>query len=626
MINHPYPLFHAEGNDIRSGFSPIKQEVFFDYNKTSQITIDSFGDSFVPTKEGIYTIQYSCFDSFGNKAIENIQVIAKKTVPPVSLNILSSGRKTEAKVGEDVIISKAIANGGTGKLRISSNVYLEGKLVSENASSFIPLKEGTYDVSYQIRDYINQVSEASYNIEVSKSSGPVFSKKPLLPKVLLEGESYQLPELEAIDYSGATPQIVKAKPYFFNGEQLLETINGALPISTDLDVGTIRYIAESSSIDFELPVVHANSEDGIHMEKYFFGANATAFQDSVLLSLSKETIFANSLLSVGMNLKFSYDPSSEAAQSIFVQMSDIIEPEKKITLEILPSGVGSLCKFSDNTIALRSGFLNESPNNDYSFSLSGKTMLINGEIKTNISLFDDGSSFDGFPSSRINLSFFAESGDNSRIFVKNINGQQLNSNKVDGIKPRIAIIGDYGGDKSINSVGLAAKALALDVLDPNVKASLTVTKPDHKSLAVSTDGTKLDCVSCNNDSNFLLDEYGSWKVDYQAFDSHNSNVIHSIYSYRVCDEIKPNLEVSVPSISLREGETCLIPSFEVSDNYTSKENISVSVYLIDSQGSFTLIGEQGIKGLTKGHYFMRFLAYDEAGNLCIKEIQVEVSK
>lgn len=623
LVGHSYPLFPASAVDLDSGVAPVASEVFFHYGKPNQITVDSVDGVFTPREEGVYTVIYEAKDYFANSVREIVEITASSRVSSPSLSVASSSKVTSGYVGAKIPLGKALSSGGTGALTTSIDVSLFGETVETDGVSFVPLSEGTYEVFYTLKDYIGQTATDSYNIAVTRSDKPIFSSEPSLPKYLLNNESYRLPSLTAVDYSSGKAEEIVAEPSFFADSHLSQGSNGTVLVKTTSDQGAIRYTAKGASVDYSLPVVHAKEEDGLHMERYFVGVEASALQDAISLPLGQESEFANALLAESFSLKFACDPSNSLFKSLRFNLSDSENPDQSLSIVITGSGTGSVVNAGGVSLFIKEGWSPSSSSNDFSFYLSGTNLVVNGESQMALATFDDGRAFKGFSSGSVYLSVSAAEGASSSLLVKSINGQTLNSGRKDSIKPRIQILGEYGGDKKKGDYGSVAKAIAIDVLDPLVSVSVSVYSPDGK-YATLPSGTEASSLDCSSPQTILLNEYGSWRLDYIAYDSHNGSKARSIYSYKVVDEEAPLITVDRENISLKVGAILQVPSFEVSDNCTEKSDITVVVYLIDAEGTFETLTEGKKDAMAEGKYTIRISAYDESSNMSFIDIPVEV--
>lgn len=93
----------------------------------------------------------------------------------------------------------------------------------------------------------------------------------------------------------------------------------------------------------------------------------------------------------------------------------------------------------------------------------------------------------------MNVSFI-DATTGAKFEMLSINSQTLINTKRDRTAPDIVLFGEYGGSYAYGSKVTLPSAAAGDVLDPNVRFTLSVTDPDGKP-CVATDGTEITGVA-----------------------------------------------------------------------------------------------------------------------------------
>jgi hypothetical protein len=101
-----------------------------------------------------------------------------------------------------------------------------------------------------------------------------------------------------------------------------------------------------------------------------------------------------------------------------------------------------------------------------------------------------------------------------------------------------------------------------DVIDPNVRATITVLDPDGGHVTAK-DGTVLKSADATKDYQIDLNEYGAWSVVYLIVD-HRGNNVEPSYVIHVEDYIAPTIEINDAKTSYRVGEKLKLDSMQVS--------------------------------------------------------------
>jgi hypothetical protein len=143
------------------------------------------------------------------------------------------------------------------------------------------------------------------------------------------------------------------------------------------------------------------------------------------------------------------------------------------------------------------------------------------------------------------------------------------------------------------------------------------------------DGVALEDVDATKDYDILLAEYGEYYVVATAQETSWKYSNPSTYEYliTVVDGEKPTIAFKGEfAKQLKVGETLIIPKYEVADNYTSAEKITVMTLITNPQGlPIYLYGEENaIRCQYAGVYKIQIFVCDEMGNLTTFETNVMV--
>ena len=145
---------------------------------------------------------------------------------------------------------------------------------------------------------------------------------------------------------------------------------------------------------------------------------------------------------------------------------------------------------------------------------------------------------------------------------------------------------------------------AYDVLGEITDIKLTVTAPN---------GTKLiNNVTSQNGASILVDQYGTYKVEYVVFDDAGTRTTFS-REFTVYDRIRPVITLSgaVPE-KVKVGENLRLPQASAYDN--NKLDVVCKVYVTDPNGIITLVeANQTYKVNKAGRYTVVYYAIDDDG-------------
>lgn len=198
-VGTPYRLFIPIWRDLYS--SVVKEDVSVFFGNSKITIVDG---KFTPNQTGKYTVRYSAYDSYGNKAEKSIEIEAIAVANKPTVTLIDSFPEY-AVVGQRIYIPKFVGEGGVGWISTSAEVTCGGESVRIEYGSFLCTMEGTYTVKLIATDYIGNEGTLSLRIRnVAVSSKPVFDERSIqLPDSFIQGDIYTFPSYEAILYTAA---------------------------------------------------------------------------------------------------------------------------------------------------------------------------------------------------------------------------------------------------------------------------------------------------------------------------------------------------------------------------------------------------------------------------------------
>ncbi len=271
IVNTKYPVLNyivRDGNKL--GFSTTLK-VYAQYDLvngkgSNEVTVTN--GCFTPTAVGNYYVEYVAVDRYGNANKKVLIVEAKDKLANINAGLKDEIVK-EIEQGKYVYLPEAIMGGGSGTLDVQIFVMHEGssEVIIPDGNRFLADKAGKYLVQYYAKDYVGQEYVFHYEITCVESTGPMFKdagfpEEVVLPKYIIGGKKYQLPELIVNEYStgsakGVKTQIsayygVSTEPVNINGLWTVKdctAINDAKAVSCSCpETVTIRYTATANGI------------------------------------------------------------------------------------------------------------------------------------------------------------------------------------------------------------------------------------------------------------------------------------------------------------------------------------------------------------------------------------------
>lgn len=627
-VGMAYPIPSATARDDYSGDCPVTARVFYNYTSSNAATVAVENGTFTPGREGLYAIVYRASDGMRNMAEKVVWVRAKQSVPAVTLELSAS--EISGLAGELADLPAATAGGGVGNVTVKASAALNGEEI-DLSDGFRPVKPGTYLITYTATDYIGQTATAVCSAVIAPNDTPVFTEDPVLPRYLISGSPYNVPEVYATDYSGSEPQRLLA-------EVTLEDANGTQTVSgtvtpTVLENGDpvrliFRIAGTDAMLEREVPAILAfAASEGrmrLQMQNYFVaeGASVQTHDDGATISAGRADgafTFANKLLAEGFSLSLLGLPAQSHFEGLRVTLTDSLDSSVSVSAVLTRSGSASVAQVGGMQMELTAGFAVNSPSNVFVFGYRGGSLSVNGSSIAP-ALTDGGAAFNGFSSGYVYLSVaFIGAQEGDAFDVQNINDQPISNAANDRIRPKIAILGTYGDVAEIGSVQTVHPAIAGDVLDPNTTLSLTVADRDGNPVTAA-DGTVLENVTPDREFTFTVSEYKQLFVTYTASDTFSGRDYQFSYAITVEDREPPTVSFSHDfATSVQAGGVIVIPDFTVSDNVTAAENLRVNKFVLTPGGALVELtgNSNSFRPSRTGEYEVRIVVVDEAGNIAM---------
>ena len=632
----PYPLFPARAFDLMDGERPVSVSVW-----RGGTQLSAGNNAFTPDIAGSYSIVYSALDLSGNEKQETLTVEAVNDLPPIILAVASSGRVKGGQIGEDISVSAIeSASGGSGNL--SLKIAVKGKSESfdiKQGETFRAFQTGVYTVIYTATDYIGNKSEYSYDILVTNGSCPIFSRRPVMPRYLIEGIKHFLPMVEARNFTNGSGAPVPVKIWVSdaNGARFLDG-RDYTPASGGKDV-TIRYVAEiatgKSVLEYVLPTADVKENGEVKPERYFIGKRFSVltkydvlkkenYAEYTMTGNNAELEYINPLIAMSFSTTFALETLA-TAQGVDIYLTDAADSALQIKITLTREKDGSATAAVNDGIkkyAMKNASFTD--NRDFSISYDDglKSIVLDEKEERSVFLTQglDGRSFNGFPSGKIYLSYVLRGASGSvKLRQKAINGQNFPES---GSRVQIGYTRLFGDFKPGMPVTIPAAAAA-DIYDPYVKFTMSVIAPD-KSTVVSSDGVPLLGVDPTRDYVIKLELYGDYVVTYSAVKSVGSeqNRIYLICSVGdTPPEITPDGNIIA---SVKAGDAVYVPKAKAVDA-SGGEVENVKTFVQTPAGVITTLDlskNDGFIAALRGVYTIRYVACDRWGNLAVYEVKV----
>lgn len=640
-VGTAYKVPTATAYDEYSGVCEVETKVWYNYASDKPVSVTVKDGVFVPTRNGYYSIVYTAKDVFGNTATEAHSFFAMTEIPALTVEN-PANVPTTATLGYPVAVEAPTYAGGTGNISYTVTATDPDGKSYVLTDSFIPDVAGTWTVTYTVADYIDTQASCSFDVEATAGDKPVIDATLVLPKVYLNGVSYNLPMLYADDYSTGRKVSVPCdvKIEYADKTETKKAGEAFVPsVSENGEKIKITYYSGNASLEtVEIPVVIVRSGNDVYVKNYIYGENVEVSDKDEngknfkgLQIMAKEAgeaewTFANPQVAELFSVKLSSIKNKTMYKGMKINLTDVENPEQSATLYIAIN--------SGNVTVTNGSF---SADIDVSFSVESIFTISYAEGKfkfdnVNIAIdaYDNGEEFKGFTSNNVYASVcITEAAKGSAYMLLEVSGSATTFRNKDFTAPSFAILGDFGGSYSLGDSYTLAPAIAGDTFAP--QTSLMVSVYDAEGNVISDkNGLPLENVDASKAYSITLSNYGLYSIEYVASEIEwlgNTNEFTN-YIY-VMDEEAPVITItSEYTRTAKVGDIIVLPTFTVTDNLTEEAKIVIDRFVQNPTGRLVRIPyvSNSVVASYEGTYFFRIMAKDEYGNVATVTLEVIVTK
>lgn len=612
MIGVPVRVPSVKAMDDSGICGACDYTVWYGYKSSAKKMIAVKDGVFIPNQIGIYTIEYTATDVYGN--------VGKKTIDLYACDKGEEGISFECDEYSEVF----------GGERISFGNYRITKYLNEMPTVTIALRKpsgvcinvsaegdvlidacGEYTVVYEYADSLYNGSY-SYTFTAKDKGEPVFMDKGItIPNYFVKNAVYSIEKATALYYpndGNMREENVLCYVRYDGGEYTL-CDRKAITVSGN-DTMQIKFVCENNpSVYMESKVAEivdvGYGTQEYHIEKYFVGDFNTSINEqyaSYQATKAGEAAldFINTLSYASFAVSFE-NPNGNF-EGVDIYLTDYYDNTKSLKLTV-----------SGNTYAVNDGRVREiyETENKYSLEFSnGVLYLNNNSILAEIP----------FTTDYFTLRFVGKGGDvNAELRVYSLCRHSFfkdASNYYDEIRPIVNVefpekVGHIGGSATVK------KPFALDVLSPVTEDNCKVSVYKNGVIMSATDGTVLNKIS-DFEKEYIIyfDEYGTYLVVYEVTDGvGNKTTIRQ--SINVADVIAPTITLenyngSTQAVSV--GPEISPLKYTLQDNISSAEELEVWIVVYSEKGEY-IGASQGTYTLKNaGEYKIYLYCSDAEGN------------
>lgn len=562
---------------------------------------------FLTATAGTYTLLYVAKDS-DVYARKEVQITVTDDCDELFYNIDESIRN-EYSTGERIFVKDGTFGGGVGEAEITVSVTCGGEqIATENTADglcFTPQKSGVYELSYTVKDFVGNEKKAVKNITVSDSDFPVL-EEPSLAKSGIVGKNMYFPLVDGVLYADGKIYYCPVKVYLDDKDV------------TDQMQGTAETAGEHI-VKYEC----ANPFKTDKIAKYVYTVTFFDSNTEEMTSIFDNYFYVENLSTGWSNESNNYSAIVKSDGDAYFKFTSAIACEYLslgVSAEVKGTDIGSLEVYLTDSVkendSVKISLGNaKNFNGSYYFIYDAETNVLSdeqGKFVLTLTHFCDGRKFSGFESGKAYISCkFVSAKQNAKLTINSIGTQSLSGSLTDRTSPMFLTderfasvsVADMGDEITIY------RLKACDILDSDVKVTVTITDPDGESVFSG---------KLNDDYKFIATKYGIYNVKYVAKDSKNNKKTMNA-TVNVLDRIPPEIADVQINGTVKVGETLIIPAVSATDNAT-KECLTY-VYVLHGNFLKELVyGDYTFE--SAGEYILRYVAYDDVQNYSVMDFKI----
>lgn len=648
QVNKLYNLFKAYSFDNICGAIDVSTKVYKNYGLSNQYEIYCKNNQFTPFEEGVYTVVNTSTDALNNTTVKsyNIEVVSEK--PTITINHLDFANTgtvgSKYTFGEFNIAESVIG------VALSKTVYYNGEEYESDAYGFTPNHSGNYTVKLLAKDYVGNETVEEISVVVTLNKNPLFGNEPLLPYAYVNGNTYELPVVEAFYYDAVTEERKNSKVEVFvsyDGSAYTKVLDNRVSVQLP-GVNEELFVKYVSTNDYgtneiikAVKVVKVRDESNkIAIANLFYSTDA-----NIEVSTSKEgatykttedscLYFANPIIADEFTLAFNVNEANNQFSNLKIHLIDYNDPNVEVVLDIYKNSIDTkVCSVDVNGEkgTINGSFFNNITGNMI-VSYNKQDYCIYDSANEKVAkIFNtkDGENFVGFTSNLIKLYIeFSGVEGCAGITVSKISNKTINTNTNDRTEPIIFTVEEipsiiYSGEQLI-----IRKAYAFDIIDGECDVKVTVNYlglDSRDNLSVSDDnGVELTDLIAQKEYTLSNGKNGYYRITYTATDK--SGNIKEIYCFvTIVDDIAPTLELTkaLPQ-SIKVGQTVDLTNYSVADN-NDVQYVKVVIFVINSSYRMTMVKDGEYTFTEKGTYMVRYYVFDGFNNSNYYDYEVSVN-
>lgn len=595
--------------------------VYYNYGTENVSEAKVTDGIFTPDKPGQYTAVYTAKDLFGNSGTATLVMGVTRgnafNYEKVALEALTAGEECEIPAVSVTGINKAVRTEVTAKDPAGGIINITDSL-SGGAYRFVPEYVGEYEIIFNFTDNVYTETN-SYKVNAKDEGKVTFDGEPELPSAFIKNATYDLGDYSAYvaTEKGFVSHACSVEASSDGGEFVKVANPYAYKVTANESVRFRFGYNGAYYLDKERTIYDLDFEGTKRYGEYFYGYESYASENTSInyaftsggATLNYITPFAFNAFSVDFEIPagVSYDEISICVNALGGKGGYVLsyKRETSSSVNVKISSLSGTVYYS----ATRNGAFY----GVHSVAINANT-LTTGE-GVSVKLPATGSEFAEFGFK------IPTTADGDVIKIKKVCGQAFS-----GRMRETAITLVYQKPVTTTYVGstyVMPKFTVSNALYPMSERALKITvKLPSGDVAEDVNGEFINKVYANGGVSFKLAEIGTYTAtfEYTGYSgSINGRFVNNRYMITAFDNVAPEITFDGVNenslVKLRKGGTHKIKSFTVKDNYSSLEELTVKVIVLDAKDNVIAWGvEEEFRFDKAGYYKVMVFCQDADGN------------
>ncbi len=628
-----FDLFDALAYDVNLSGTP-KAKVYYNYDNAMRSAVAVKDGTFTPTAVGTYTVEYTAKDNFGNVGVSTVSILSIDE-PVTKLTTEQISGELMAGVMAQLPAYSIYSLDGADAVSVSiALINASGKEypIDANTLQFVPINAGKNTIVYTYTDKLYTYTY-SYDVQVAQNPNPGFIELPKIQGFYLKNAYYTVDDVTAYDFhenGDPTPAATEVYVRFDGGTyKKVEDLTSLAIIGTN----SVQFKYVSGVTEYETaiaPIREVGYGSAIRMQDYFDGDfTATANSMNISFLSNKKSgdntlQFVMPLAQVNFALGFRI-PKEYANISSYAVIVEDMASSKSLVITYKADSAGTFRAYIGDTGVAVGGTMNDGQERAITYLPMDKQLQFESLSDTVQVPYE----FD-FAGDTCKVSFRLNGilGD-AGVEILKVQNQIMSNSAYDMFEPQIYAPKPKGFMEKGETVTIS-KAIVSDVLcsilDKNF--TLSVMSMTTGQFAVSLDGIELKNVAPDRDYQFVLGEYGKYRVVYTAQDG-AGNVTSKPYIIYSADMEAPTVQFDDGTLAddvqtMQVNHFYNVKSFTARDNYTAAEKLDTHILIYDTRTSIVFFDREVVCFTELGRYTVCVYCMDEEGNYSYITYQIEV--